>query len=172
MRPELDEQCVIKASAQFWEQMLAMQLTPLHHEEASLGDRHFTGRVQMSGAWNGLVEVRMSPGLASHATAAMLMQPLETVVESDTLDATREIVNMLAGVIKRTLDNPRGLWSRSESTGPYSESETYPGVRGGESAGEAPGLVITPSDLAKLNPSRAFSPGSTIQTPQTRWCSQ
>ena len=91
MRPELDEQCVIKASAQFWEQMLAMQLTPLHHEEASLGDRHFTGRVQMSGAWNGLVEVRMSPGLASHATAAMLMQPLETVAESDTLDATREI---------------------------------------------------------------------------------
>ena len=82
------------------------------------------------------------------------------------------VAAMLAGVIKRTLDNPRGLWSRSESTGPYSESETYPGVRGGESAGEAPGLVITPSDLAKLNPSRAFSPGSTIQTPQTRWCSQ
>ena len=109
MRPELDEQCVIKASAQFWEQMLAMQLTPLHHEEASLGDRHFTGRVQMSGAWNGLVEVRMSPGLASHATAAMLMQPLETVAESDTLDATREIVNMLAGVIKSSLPRPSSM---------------------------------------------------------------
>jgi hypothetical protein len=80
------------------------------------------------------------------------------------------VAAMLAGVIKRTLDNPRGLWSRSESSGPYSESETYPGVRGGDGAGEALGLTITASDLAKLNPSRAFAQGGTIRTPQTRWC--
>ncbi len=29
MRAQLDEQCVIKANAQFWEQMLAMTLDPL-----------------------------------------------------------------------------------------------------------------------------------------------
>lgn len=79
------------------------------------------------------------------------------------------VAAVLAGVIKRTLDNPRGLWSRSESSGPYSESETYPGIRGGDGAGEALGLTITASDLAKLNPSRAFASGGTIRTPQVQW---
>jgi len=37
------------------------------------------------------------------ATAAMLMQPVEAVVEADTLDATREIVNMIGGLLKSAL---------------------------------------------------------------------
>jgi hypothetical protein len=48
----------------------------------------------------------MAMDLATAATAAMLMQPLEAVVEADTLDATREIVNMIAGLLKSSLPQP------------------------------------------------------------------
>jgi hypothetical protein len=36
----------------------------------------------------------------------MLMQPVETVGPADMLDATREIANMIAGVIKSSLPRP------------------------------------------------------------------
>jgi len=36
----------------------------------------------------------------------MMMQPLETVAESDALDATKEIANMIAGTIKSALPAP------------------------------------------------------------------
>ena len=36
----------------------------------------------------------------------MLMQPMETVGEADTLDATKEIANMIARVIKSSLPRP------------------------------------------------------------------
>ena len=48
----------------------------------------------------------MNVGLAYQATAAMMMQPLETVAEADALDATKEIANMIAGVIKSSLPRP------------------------------------------------------------------
>lgn len=48
----------------------------------------------------------MGEGLAYRATAAMLMQPVETVAEADAMDATKEIANMIAGVIKSSLPQP------------------------------------------------------------------
>jgi CheY-specific phosphatase CheX len=104
MRAQLDEQCVIKANAQFWEQMLAMSLDPLAAPgEFCVGSGHLLGCVTLGGEWKGRIEVRMGEGLAYQATAAMLMQPLETVAEADALDATKEIANMIAGVIKSSL---------------------------------------------------------------------
>jgi len=60
----------------------------------------------MGGAWKGRVEVRMAEGLAYAATAAMMMQPVSSVVEADALDATKEIANMIAGTIKSSLPRP------------------------------------------------------------------
>jgi hypothetical protein len=57
---------------------------------------HILVSVDILGTWNGRIEVRIARNLADMATAAMLMQPVEAVVEADTLDATREIVNMIA----------------------------------------------------------------------------
>jgi CheY-specific phosphatase CheX len=48
----------------------------------------------------------MAEGLAYQATAAMMMQAVETVGEADTLDATKEIANMIAGTIKSSLPRP------------------------------------------------------------------
>jgi CheY-specific phosphatase CheX len=104
---QVDEACVMKANSQFWEQMLAMNLgAPLLPENSCLDAGHLAGSVNLNGNWNGRIELRMSSELAYLATSAMMMQPLETVAEADTLDAVREIVNMIAGVIKSSLPRP------------------------------------------------------------------
>jgi CheY-specific phosphatase CheX len=107
MRANLDEQCVIKANSQFWEQMLAMTLAPLAGpEDLCVGAGHVLGSVNLGGVWKGRIEVRMAEGLAYQATAAMMMQPVETVGEADALDAAKEIANMIAGTIKSSLPRP------------------------------------------------------------------
>jgi CheY-specific phosphatase CheX len=107
MRAQLDRQCVIKANSQFWEQMLAMSLdTMAAPEEFCIGAGHLLGSVDLCGVWKGRIEVRLAGGLAYTATAAMLMQPVETVGEADALDAAKEIANMIAGVIKSSLPRP------------------------------------------------------------------
>jgi CheY-specific phosphatase CheX len=107
MKARLDEQSVIKANTQFWEQMLAMKLEAIpSSEEFSVGAGHMFGMVALHGVWKGRIEVRMADGLAYEATAAMMMQALETVVETDALDATKEIANMIAGTIKSSLPRP------------------------------------------------------------------
>ncbi|MGA3082935.1 MAG: chemotaxis protein CheX, partial [Terracidiphilus sp.] len=101
MRAQLDQQNVINANAQFWEPMLAMTLNALAGpEEFCVGAGHMLGSVNLSGVWKGRIEVRMAGELAYEATAAMMMQPVETVGEADALDATKEIANMIAGLIK------------------------------------------------------------------------
>lgn len=109
MRAQLDEQSVIKANQQFWEQMLAMKLEAIPcAEEFSVGAGHLLGSVALTGMWKGRIEVRMGDGLAYEATAAMIMmmQPVDTVREADALDATKEIANMIAGTIKSSLPRP------------------------------------------------------------------
>jgi CheY-specific phosphatase CheX len=107
MQAQLDEQSVINANSQFWEQMLAMSLDTMSApEDFSVDAGHLMGFVAMGGAWKGRVEVRMAEGLAYAATAAMMMQPVESVVEADALDATKEIANMIAGTIKSSLPRP------------------------------------------------------------------
>jgi CheY-specific phosphatase CheX len=107
MKAKLDEQNVIKANAQFWEQMLAMKLEAISSaEKLYLGAGHVFGVVALEGVWRGRVEVRLADGLAYEATAAMMMQALGTVGEADVLDATKEIANMIAGTIKSSLPRP------------------------------------------------------------------
>jgi hypothetical protein len=98
MSIELDESSIIKANFQFWEQMLAMKLEPLPSTvEFCLDAGHVLGKVSLSGAWNGQIEVRMDEGLTNRATAAMLMQPLADVAEADALDAAKSTSNNSAG---------------------------------------------------------------------------
>ena len=104
---EVDESSIIQANSQFWEQMLAMRLDPMDtSDEFCLGSGHVLGTVNLSGAWTGSIEVRMDEHLTQEATAAMLMQPVEEVRETDALDAAKEITNMIAGGIKSSLPRP------------------------------------------------------------------
>jgi CheY-specific phosphatase CheX len=107
MRAQVDQECVIKANSQFWGQMLAMTLDSMPiPEEFCVEAGHMLGSVNLSGEWTGRIEVRMANGLAYEATAAMMMQPVDTVAEADALDAAKEIANMIAGTIKSSLPRP------------------------------------------------------------------
>ena len=107
MRAQIGEQCVINANAQFWDKMLAMTLEPMAgRREFHVSAGHLLGSVDLSGVWTGRIEVRLDGELARQATAAMMMQPAESVAEADTVDATKEIANIIAGVIKSCLPRP------------------------------------------------------------------
>jgi CheY-specific phosphatase CheX len=107
MQVQLDEESLIKASTQFWEQMLSMKLTQVPiRGQFCVGVRHLLGSVNLAGVWKGRIEVRLTEGLAYRATSAMLMIPIEDVAEADTIDATKEIANMIAGAIKSSLPRP------------------------------------------------------------------
>ena len=101
-----------KASAQFWEQMLDMHLEPCNEtwtrpdQQRCIEANHLLAYCDLNGVWAGRIEVRLTLGLARHATSAMLMQPLEAVEPADTLDATKEIANMIAGTLKSALPRP------------------------------------------------------------------
>lgn len=104
MRAQINEESIITANAQFWDQMLNMHLHPVPlTEDFCVGAGHLLASVEFSGTWKGRIEVRLAPGLANAATAAMMMQSVDAVTEADTLDAAREIANMIAGVIKSSL---------------------------------------------------------------------
>lgn len=119
MRAHINEDSLIRANAQFWEQMLGMQLAPVpFHEDFYVDAGHVLVSVGISGMWNGRIEVRIAMDLARMATAAMLMQAADTVGEADTLDATREIANMIAGLLKSSLPQPCSM------TVPWSEIAT------------------------------------------------
>jgi len=107
MKAPLDEQNLIRANALFWEQMLDLRLEPMASaEEFRLATAHTLSFVLLGGVWRGRIEVRMAQGLASLATAAMLMQSLESVGDADVLDAAKEIANMIAGTLKSSLPRP------------------------------------------------------------------
>lgn len=67
-----------KASAQFWEQMLAMRLEPCGEtwaradQHRCIEPNHVAAYCDLSGVWTGRIEVRLTVGLARQATAAML----------------------------------------------------------------------------------------------------
>ncbi len=110
MHLAVTEASIQKANALFWEQMLAMRLDPITQggadEHRCIGAAHVVGSCDLTGVWNGRIEVRLSQGLALAATSAMLMQPVEAVEANDTLDAAKEIANMIAGTLKSALPRP------------------------------------------------------------------
>ena len=107
MRAQISEKNVIEASSRFWEQMVAMTLDPEPiSDQFCVGRKHLLGRIDITGSWQGHVEIRMALSLARLATGVMLMQPHETVAEADMTDAISEVTNMIAGLIKSSLPQP------------------------------------------------------------------
>jgi CheY-specific phosphatase CheX len=115
MHDAITEVSIQRANALFWEQMLAMELIPIGDDSdcdsvgRCIGIGHIVGSCDLSGVWNGRIEIRLSRGLALHAASAMLMQPETMVQMADTLDAAKEIANMIAGTIKSALPRPSAM---------------------------------------------------------------
>ena len=107
MRAQIDERSVIEATSRFWQQMLSMNFEPepIRHQFC-VGHQHLLGRIDLKGAWVGHIEIRIAEDLARVATAAMMMQPIDTVGDEEMIDAVSEVANMIAGVIKSSLPQP------------------------------------------------------------------
>jgi CheY-specific phosphatase CheX len=137
MHVTVTAESIKNANVQVWEQMLAMRLDPIdlidsidpidraasiqirgQAQVRCIGPEHVVGSCSLSGVWSGRIEVRLSRGLALQATSAMLMQPIASIHTNDTLDATREIANMIAGTIKSALPRPCSM------TVPFAEVES------------------------------------------------
>lgn len=72
-----------------------------------LADGFFTGKVEISGAWNGVMLLHGSGKLAHSAAAAIFFanSPLE-VTPQDRRDAMYELTNVIANNIKELLPRP------------------------------------------------------------------
>ena len=107
MNAPVTESQIEQANSQFWGQMLGVEMRLVAQEAADwMEASHVAGWCQLSGAWSGHIEVRMTHGLATMATSAMLALPEHSVQETDVMDAVKEIANMIAGTIKSTLPRP------------------------------------------------------------------
>ncbi len=107
MSDPVSESQIAQANSQFWGQMLGVEMQLVAQEAADwMEASHVVGWCRLSGAWSGHIEVRMTHGLATMATSAMLALPEESVQEADVMDAVKEIANMIAGTIKSTLPRP------------------------------------------------------------------
>jgi chemotaxis protein CheX len=71
--------------------------------------KNLTGNVHISGQWNGLVSLTCSSAAATRAAAFMFDTGIESVSQSDVLDAVGELVNIVGGNIKGLLPPPTGL---------------------------------------------------------------
>jgi chemotaxis protein CheX len=67
------------------------------------------GCVQVTGAWTGMVTVRVSDGLARNVAATMFDTAPETLSEEELHDALGEIANMTGGTVKALLPGPSRL---------------------------------------------------------------
>lgn len=121
MHHAVTRESIERATSLFWEQMLGMPMRAIDEnpeladpstlpgsrlQARCIGTEHLVGSCDLSGAWRGRIEIRLSQSLALEATAAMLMQPPASIEDGDRLDATREIANMIAGTMKSALPRP------------------------------------------------------------------
>lgn len=78
------------------------------------------------------------------------------------------VASVVAGIVKRAMVNPDGVVSKSETTGPYTNSATYGDAAAG--AVVTVGLVVTDDDLAQLRPPHGFAEPFTIRTHPPSHC--
>ncbi len=86
------------------------------------------GCVHLSGAWNGLVTVKVSETLARKVAATMFDSPVETLSVDDLRDALGEIANITGGCVKGLLPGPSQLSLPSVVTGGQFSLHTPGGV--------------------------------------------
>lgn len=98
------EQEISEITETTWQAMLGLDIHP-HSGEAVLQPTQgfLTGRVEISGAWNGVVLLHGSSQLAESAASMIFANGAPGVTEQDKLDAMYELTNIIGGNIKSLL---------------------------------------------------------------------
>jgi len=91
-----------------WETMLGLPLEGTSDGQPD-GGPALIGTVRITGAWNGALDVRCTPGLARKAAAAMFACEEDALSEDEVRDSLGEIANMAGGNLKALLPQPCAL---------------------------------------------------------------
>ncbi len=112
-----------------WTEMLRLDVHPTYAAwHADGGPRRLSGRVDLSGAWEGTVTVDCSRELARRLAGTLFDLDPGRVSGGDILDAMGEIVNITGGNVKALLPGPCALSlpAVSDAGGPAGERPDRP----------------------------------------------
>ncbi len=102
-----------------WAGLLGLELSP--GDSPCSGEACWTGRVRITGAWEGRVEVTLSAPLARSAAALMFGMELEEVGDAEIGDAVGELANITGGNVKALLPGPSSLSTPQVEAGLWPE---------------------------------------------------
>lgn len=104
------EQEILEITETTWQAMLGLSIRP--RPLPAVLDPHadfLTGRVEISGAWNGVVLLHGSSQLTRSAASLIFANGMLEVTPQDLMDAMYELTNIIGGNIKSLLPEPSHL---------------------------------------------------------------
>ena len=106
-RMQFLEEEILEITETTWQSMLGLDIHP-RALPASMGsaEGYLTGKVEISGAWTGVVLLHGSRELAAAAAAVIFSTEAGAGNEQDSLDAMYELTNIIGGNIKSLLPEP------------------------------------------------------------------
>jgi len=120
-------------------------------------DDTLCGCVHVSGAWNGLVSVRVSETLARNVAATMFEMSADALSVEELHDALGEIANMTGGSVKALLPGPSHLSLPSVVSGHQFAFNSPGGVVVKELSFQCHGSRITVQVIEARSAARALS---------------
>lgn len=104
------EQEISQITATTWQAMLGLDIHPnMLPSVLEPGEGFLTGRVEISGAWNGVVLLHGTSQLARSAASRIFACEILDVTQQDLMDAVYELTNSIGGNIKSLLPQPSQL---------------------------------------------------------------
>ncbi len=95
---------IASISCDFWSSMANLPLSSVAVlPEQARNEEGILGRIEIRGAWAGMVEVRASRSLARATAVSLLEKPSAQVTVEECFDAIQEATNIVAGSFKRLL---------------------------------------------------------------------
>lgn len=106
---DVSSENVRSMTQEVWSALLGLELTPAPLEAALPVGPVLVAAVQISGAWQGTVQIECSHDHATAAAALMFASEAEAMSDEQTRDALGELANVLTGNVKSLLPGPSAL---------------------------------------------------------------
>lgn len=90
-----------------WQSILGEELITVNGSDSCRGG--LQGLVSISGAYNGIISLRIESALVRGAASVMFGIPADQVSDDDMTDAVAELTNMVGGNLKCLVDQPSQL---------------------------------------------------------------
>lgn len=143
---------VVRIVGEVWNAYLGLTIEPAPDApysdpapDAPRSDPEMTGRVGISGAWQGSVELRCSTEHATEAAEAMFAAEPGSLAPDEIADALGELTNMVGGTIKCLLPEPSALSVPRVSTLPSAAGPSAAATAGSPPHTPSPNPSPTPS---------------------------